>query len=200
MLLTIKMRRQGFTIIEILLAITIIALGATLAGLAVYRNMDRTAMAGSVRRLRYVAQYARMLAAQHHRQCKLHLDLDDGSYWLTAHQSGIPLGPEGQPPEPIEAEIVTSVYARPSKLPEKLRFTQVRVGSEKIRYRGRVAICFKVDGTADPAYVQVSSADETMTVLIYPWTAKAVLRSGAVSELPCDMIDLDKWPTAPAFK
>ena len=183
------MRRRGFTLVEILLIVMIMALASTLVGLEVYRNMDRTALRASTQRLLHTARYARVLAAQHHRQCTLHVDMDNGTYWLTALETNVPLVEvEGEEGGDEGAQVIRSICARPSKLPEKLWFAKARVaGGEDAT--GEVTITFEPDGSAEAALVQISSEDDTQTLLVYPWTAKSVLVAGAIDELPTDVVD-----------
>ena len=70
----------------------------------------------------------------------------------------------------------------------KLWFAKARVaGGEDAT--GEVTITFEPDGSAEAALVQISSEDDTQTLLVYPWTAKSVLVAGAIDELPTDVVD-----------
>ena len=179
------MRRDGFTLIELLLALTLVALLAVLGGFELYRQFDRVALAGSVRRLLQVAGHARLLAAEHHRLCRVHIDLDRGTYWLTAEELGVAVEAETEArAEPIVAE----TYARPRQLGEKVWFESARVGQGPIRRTGRTEITFNVDGSAEAALVQVSNRHDTQTLLVYPWTGKVQLKKGAINELPSDAV------------
>ena len=192
------MKRRGFTLVEILLIVMIMALASMLVGMEIYRNMDRTALRASTQRLLQAARYARVLAAEHHRQCTLHIDMDDGAYWLTAVETNVPLV-AGAEDGAEDEQVIRSIYSRPSKLAEKLWFATVRVGGSDDE-SGEVTIRFEPDGSAEAALVQISSADDTQTLLVYPWTAKSVLVEGAVDELPTDVVDLGRGGGSVRFR
>lgn len=189
------MKRPGFTVVEILLVVTFIAVSSTLIGVAVYRNLDRVSLSGGARRVLHVARYARLLAAEHHRPCTLHIDLDQNSYWLTAHQNHVPIADTVESAIPA-GDIVNNVYARPNALPDPLSFSLVRTVNHQ-HTAGHAQISFNADGTADAALVHIASKDETLTILIYPWTGKAILKDHTIIDLPTDTINLDKTPISP---
>ncbi len=186
-----RKKNNAFTLVEILLVVLLIALCSMVVGYRFYRSMDRTALGISANRLSHTVRYARLLAAEHHKPCDLHIDMDDNSYWLTVRQA-----PEvvGKNPDKSEEdrpeEVVNNAYSKPDELEEKLRFVKAQIENEAAQTSGQVIISFHVDGSADAALVQIGSKEETYTILVRPWTAEAVLKAQAIDELPVDTIDL----------
>ncbi|MBN1437132.1 MAG: type II secretion system protein [Sedimentisphaerales bacterium] len=183
------MRSRAFTLIELLLVVTIFAMAAVLTGLAIYHRTDHTALASSSRRLLNAVRYARLSAAEHHRSCQLHIDIADGRYWLTAQQSGIPVT-QLDASDAADQAIVTEEFANPSQLPTKVRFAVVRVAGDSDTRQNEICITFHEDGTADAALIQLATEDEVVTLLIYPWTGRAELRTAAIDVLPSQTADL----------
>ncbi|MBN2375421.1 MAG: prepilin-type N-terminal cleavage/methylation domain-containing protein [Sedimentisphaerales bacterium] len=186
-----KNKNDAFTLIEILLVVLLIALCSSLVGYRFYHSMDRTTLRISTNRVSHTVRYARLLAAEHHKTCDLHIDMDNNSYWLTVRHAPEVVGktPDRQDPDQQE-EVVNNVYSKPSVLEEKLRFVKAQVENEEVKTSGQVIIRFYVDGSADAALVQIGSADETFTLLVQPWTAEAILKAEAIDELPIDTINL----------
>jgi len=182
------MRGRGFTILEILLVVTIIALVGTIAGYRFYRVLEHTDLRSTAHRLLYMARYGQMLAAQHHRPSVLHVDLERGRYWLTSRQiRTVTESTFEQEPE----QVVKDVYIRPGVLPGKLRFVRAQVEGQAAVSKGQIAINFRVDGSAEAGLVQIGSDQKIYTLLIYPWTARAELKAQATNELPIDTEDLE---------
>ena len=182
------MRPRGFTILEVLLTVTIIALLGVLAGYRFYRVLEYTDLDSTAQRLLCMARYGRLLAAEHHRPSVLHLDMDQGRYWLTSR--GIETVQVGEFEPPVE-QVVDDVYIRPGRLPGKLRFIKAQVEGQGPQSRGPVAIEFRPDGSAQAALIQIASDRKIYTLLIYPWTARAELQARPVNELPLETQDLE---------
>lgn len=183
------MRRNGFTLIEILLVVIIFALGAVLAGMAVYRRTDRMALHSSAQRLLQMARYAHLQAAEHHQECQLHIDISEGRYWLNAQQSGVPVSELAGDESEVDG-ILAEEFSRPSVLPTKVRFALVRTEDEDVTSGGETIICFAEDGSAEGGLVQLATEKGAITLLVYPWTGKAELRVGAIEELPSETLEL----------
>ena len=184
------MRRRSFTLVETVLVVVILALTAATVGYQYYRSMDRTVLRSGAYRLMNMAQYARLLAGEQHRPCKLHVDLTEGTYWLTEQQTGIAVE-AGEAEEAGEEETIRDLYARPIRLPEELHFKLVRVEGAEAAGEGEISLTFNTDGTAQAGLIQISSKKRTYTLVIYPWTGRAELVGKEVNELPVEVTDLD---------
>ena len=183
------MKGRGFTILEILLVVTIIALVGTIVGYRFYEGMERTDLRSVGHSLLNMARYGQLLAVEHHQPCTLHIDLDEGRYWLTSRKNKTVTGSE------FDAEqeaVVSDAYIRPGVLPVTLEFVRAQVEGQQAVREGKIAISFRTDGSAEAGLVQIGSAKKYYTLLIYPWTGRAQLKAEAIDELPVDTEDLDE--------
>jgi len=184
------LKRRGFTTVELLMVIVIMAAASAVAGLRVYRGLDSAALRSSSHRLLRLARYGRLLAGEHRMVCKLHVDLDEGKYWLTARAGGAQAAAK-ETGNSLREEVVRNVYVRPEVLPERVRFCLAQIAGGQAVRQGEIVVEFKVDGSATAGLIQIGTARETNTLLIYPCTAKARLVGKAVAVLPSDTIELE---------
>ena len=182
---------KGFTIVEILLVVLVIAIASTWTAIDFYQSLDSTSLRSGTMSVQRAARYARLIAGQRHQACKLHVNLDEGTYWLTVQERARAVGAEEQ--EEIEKSMleIENVYERKRKIDEKLHFGKAQVEDSEAVSDGEVSIAFNVQGSAESALLQISSKFQTRTILIYPWTGRTQIHSGAIDELPCETIDLD---------
>lgn len=89
---------------------------------------------------------------------RLYVDIDQGLYWpmvLDDNQEKIPLDP---------------VWAEPIKLPERIRFADIQVGSTR-KDSGRVDFFFYPNGRIDQATMHLTDVDNNvMGILVEPVT------------------------------
>ena len=189
------MKRGGFTIIEILVVTTIIAILSTVVAFHVYYRRDSVSLRSASVGLSRSARYARLLAGEHHKLCRLHVNLDKGTYWLTV-LVGQAADKQREATDALGWRVVKDVCVHPEMLAEDLRFSLAQVQGAATVRQGEIAITFNVDGSADAGLIQIGNEDETHTVLIYPCTAKVTLHSRTIDELPSDTIDLDALSSA----
>ena len=183
-----KNSEQGFTLVEILVAVTIIALASTWGAFHLYRELDSVTLRNAGQRLLHTARYARLLAGEKHLACTLHIEPNKGTYWLTTQQGGIPVGAETTDTANRQ-QTVHDLWVRPATLPERVRFGQIRIQDAKTGDSDPAEIAFNVDGSADAALIQITIGKLTNTLIVYPWSARAELLAGAVDRLASDVVD-----------
>ena len=172
--LRINGRRGGFSLVELLGVVAIMALLASLVGVSYYQRMEKVVLRGAAYRVLNMAQYGRLLAGEGHRPCRLNINLTEGTYWLTEQLTGIPVDDDSVKDGGQELTISDS-YARPSALPERIKFKMVEVAGRMVVGSGEVAIEFKTDGTAEASSIQIGGDKRVYTVVIEPWTGRAVV-------------------------
>jgi len=165
-------RWGGFSLLELVVVVAIMAMMASLVGIRYYQRMEKVVLRGAAYRVLNMAQYGRLLAGEEHRPCRLNINLTDGTYWLTEQLTGIPVDDESYEEGGQELTISDS-YARPSALPERIKFKMVEVAGLVVEGSGEVAIEFKADGTAESSSIQIGGDKRVYTVVIEPWTGRA---------------------------
>jgi Tfp pilus assembly protein FimT len=180
---------KGFTVLEILVIITIIALASTISALHIYSSLNSVSLYGAAKKMLYTARYARLLAVENHQPCTLHIDLDQNSYFLSFLEPGIPVAKQT---ESADSQIVDNMYVNPTVLPEEVQFQTIQVDDTPTTQNGEILIQFREDGSAQAAIIQLGNQKNVYTIVVNPFTAKAELITAKVEKLPIDTINLDK--------
>ncbi len=184
------MKSQAFTLIEIMAAVMIIAVSSMLAIFTVYQHMDSMTLNSCGQDLLKAARYGRLAAAENHRPCVLCIDIDNSLFWLSP-AAELRWGNERDNKIASPRPSLLREYLQKRRLPESVKFSKVELAGIGAVERGRVSITFGIDGGAEAALVQISINDNARSLLIYPWTGRAVLEGGQTGVLPMDVIDLD---------
>ena len=164
-------RRGGFSLLELLGVVAIVALLASMVGVGYYQRREKVVLRGAAYRVLNMAQYGRLLAGEGHRPCRLNINLTEGTYWLTEQLTGIPVGGDQVKDGGRELTISDS-YAKPSVLPERITFRMVEVAGRVQAGSGEAVIEFKADGTAEASEIQIGGDKRVYTVVIEPWTGR----------------------------
>ena len=186
---------RGFTVVEVLLVVTLIAVASVVVSYEVFGRLDKTALWSGSQKMLRVARFAGLLAGEHHVACEIHIDLDAGSYWLSVGLQRDRLGwwsEDEMGTEELSGRLaVGNPYEEVMVLPKGLRFERVLLDGQPMRERGVVVIAFAADGSRDAAVVQIGNERGTHSLLIYPWTARCQLVGRAVDALPVDTVRVD---------
>ncbi len=186
------MRRKGFTIIEILVAITIIALASTWAAVVIYRGIESTTLKSTALALQRTAQYGQLIAGQKHQPCQLQINIYEKTYRLNIIKRNYAVN-KNEETEIFEGVLESEdIYSQIKKLPENIHFGLIIIEDQQTEQNGEASVSFHADGSAQAALIQLRYEDEVQTILINPVTAKAELYNKAVETLPSERFDLDK--------
>jgi len=185
------MKNSGFTIVEITAAMIIIALICSLGGIALYRHLETNTLNSAGQSLLHAARYARLLAVYRQCGCRMIIDFDKKKYWLDVpsleniRDSAVYKG------QSQTIKMISNPYKYPRQLPEKIRFSQIRLAEQSPLTTGQATILFYADGSAQSALIHLAAPNSFLSLLVYPHTARARLQRGETMELPGDVIDLD---------
>ena len=148
--------RSAFTLIELAVVLVVIAVSIT-AVLPTLNNgvLERVRLRSSTKRIASVAEYTHQQAACKQLTHLLHLDTEEGTYWVTCQ------APDGQPGR------ITQGMQLKGRLPECVRFMRIELAGMNMFSQDAVTIEFDPQGWADPATIYLaSSKGETMSVVI----------------------------------
>lgn len=180
---TLRTGRPGFTIVEMVVTVAIVAVLAGMIAPRLSGLLGRSQLREGASRLLVTAQYARDYAATRRVPCRLALDAEQGRYALTCP------GEDGQADK--FGPVPTSM-GRSAALGRGLRFAAVTISTPPGEPEGPPdCVTFFPDGPAAAAVVQVSDGRRTFSLLVPP-SGRVRLVEGAVAELPNDRIDLDE--------
>lgn len=177
--------RGGFTIIELLLVVSIIALMAGASGAMYFGTYKRMLVEKAAREVLLAAKYARVIAIEKQTRCKLMLDNTNNSYLLTVPGAGSQAdGAEN---------LITDQYSKPRQFAGEVKFEEIQITSRA--RAGEVGaegvIIFRPNGTADMAVLQIGDGKNHCTVYISAATGKGRIESGEAMETGLEVLDLD---------
>jgi len=185
---SLRWKRLGFTLAELLAVIVIITFLAGATGGIYIGTYERRVLEKASRELLLAAKYARLIAIEQQKPCKMNLDDQKNCFYLTTEV----LVAATSRPEEI---VINNIYHRPVQLPEGVTFEDITIEwGEAFSYGAGdqpKIIVFAANGTASAAMVQIGNGKRHYTLSISPATARATLTFGAGDSLDADTIDLD---------
>jgi Tfp pilus assembly protein FimT len=141
-------RQGGFTLVELAVIILIIAACVTVV-FPKFSNglLDQQRLKSSVSKIASIAEYARQRAVSTHLTHVLHFNIEQGTYWITAHAPDGKLMP------------MTDGLNLKGRLPEDIRFSGIDLPDIRTDSGDVVTIEFSPQGWIEPATVYVASLE-----------------------------------------
>jgi len=184
----VKPQRRGFTIVELLLVVVIIALIGGVGGGLYVGTYKRLLVEKAARDLLLTAKYARIVAIERARPHEIQLDVENNGFWLATSLLNEETGQ-------TEQSIVRNYYCKPVQFPGEVKFEDVKitpVGTETTaEAENQQRIVFSPNGNAQLAVVQIGDSKTHFTVSISAATGKAAMYFGKAENVKIKTIDLD---------
>jgi len=176
---------RGFTIIELMLVVSIIALLAGASGAMYFGTYKRMLVEKAAKEVLLAAKYARVIAVEKQTRCKMMLDDTNNSFLLTV------AGTDSQAPG--AENVITNEYSKPRQFAGDVKFEQIEITSRARTGDGAAegVIIFRPNGTADMAVLQIGDGKNHCTVYISAATGKGRIESGEAMETGLEVLDLD---------
>ena len=177
--------RLGFTIVEMLLVTSLIAMLAVVAGGIYARTYEKALVRKSARDFLLAAQYAKILAIEWQSECELEIDVTHNGFMLIINEFD---------KETAEAKqlIVKDLYFKAVRFVEKVKFEDIRIKPTDSGEDQQNVITFSPDGTAQEAVVQIGDGENYYTVCISAGSGNAMIYSEMAKNIKSDTIDLDQ--------
>jgi Tfp pilus assembly protein FimT len=140
-------RQDGFTLVELAVILLIIAACVTVV-FPKFSNglLDQQRLRSSVSKIASIAEYAHQRAVSTHFTHLLHFNIEQGTYWVTAHT------PDGK------MMPMTDGLNLKGQLPEDIKFSGIEFRDIKADSENIVTIEFSPQGWIEPATVYVASS------------------------------------------
>lgn len=145
----------AFTLVELCLVLLILGVAAALVVPRIQGGaLERRRLRSASSRIASMASYARACAASKRRMHLFHVDVEEGTYWVTTGAGGVATRGDMDP-------------RWRGRLPEGVRFLDAQTPADVRGEKGVVTLRFSPQGWADPAAIYLTAGDgETNTVLI----------------------------------
>jgi len=182
-------RARGFTLVELLVVVALIALLGSLGGGMYAGTHNQLLVEKAARQFLLAAKYARIKAIEQGRPCELRLDAQVKKFMVTTTQWNAETGAG-------EVVVVRDYYSKPVELEGNVTFEAVKIVSlaagGMMEEEPQQRIRFRPDGSAESAVVQIGDGETHYTVAIVASTGKASLSVGTADEVKMAVIDLDQ--------
>ena len=183
--------RSGFTLVEILVVVTVVAFMAGMSGGMFIRSYEKRVREKAATDLLHAAMYARILAVERNLPCKMYIDVENQAFHLAidiADETGVLIG----------EQIISNAYFKSVVLPDSMMFESVAIQPyyALMQEASNVTnvIYFSPNGTADTAMVQIGDGISHYTLSISTGTGRPRLIRGTVEDVIPDSYDLDlQW-------
>ena len=182
-------KQSGFTIVEVLLVVVVIALIAGAGGVLYLGTYKKVLTEKAARDFLLAAKYARITAIERQSQCTIELDVDKKSFALAVEE----LSTESGQSEKIA---VRDLYFKPVEFTGDVEFENIQIESlgqgGDSESEGQNSIVFRSNGTAQSAVIQIGDGKSHYTITIMGSTGRAKVLAGTTEEVQSSIIDLDE--------
>jgi len=181
-------KRYGFTILEMLLVVAVVALVAGLGGGVYVGTYKRMLVEKAARDMVLTAKYARIMAVEKQQPYEMRLDVTNNGVSLVTNQWD-------EQSEQTEQTVVRDLYCRPVEFGNGVVFEDIQIvpvdtDVAASTYEGQ-GIIFSPKGTAQSALVQVGDGRNHYTVCVSAATGRTKMFYDTADNVTIKTIDLD---------
>jgi len=175
--------RRGFTLIEILMVVVVIAVAMGMFVPQFVRRISATKLREAGHHLFVMARYAHEFAVTRRCTCRLLIDPKRNRFGLVYQ-----VDPEHRASEYVP---MRRDGMRQTTLPQGVRFAEVLADSVANQDPKEIVISFDPTGQATAAIIQLTDGHRTWSIVIEPNRGRVELVDQAINAFPHDRKDLD---------
>jgi prepilin-type N-terminal cleavage/methylation domain-containing protein len=182
-------RKRGFTLVEILLVVTIIVVLGGLGGGMYAGTYKKLLVQKTARQFLLTAKYARILAIERGQPYEVQLDMGNKGFLAATTQ--------WNPNQEQMVKVpVKDYFCKPVKFEGEVRFEDIKIGTSAAESdgddRSSQSIVFLPNGSADSAVIQIGDGKTHYSIAIVASTGKASLYEGTAGKVKAAVVDLDE--------
>jgi prepilin-type N-terminal cleavage/methylation domain-containing protein len=160
-----KCKRSGFTLIELSIALFIIAIIAAVSVPSFIRSYNASLIDAMGRSVITSCQFARLNAVLHQQKVEFYVDLDRQVMWVTQTETNEADGADSS------AEVLKTI-----EIPSRVGLVSAQVRDEPLQQKGQVAATFYPNGTCDAFTVTFRGTEKGsgLAIVVDPVTSRAI--------------------------
>ncbi len=176
----------GFTMVELLLVIALIALLAGIGGVMYIGTYRGALVKKAAREFFLAAQYARVLSAERLQSCRIEIDPQENRFALVMDHY------DERTQRHIKMEIRDHCF-KPVELAEDIKFERIETQYSPLEQQSSDdnGIVFHPDGTTQNTLVQIGDGHDHYTICIWA-SGRVEVVEGQADTVEAKTIDLDK--------
>ena len=162
-----KGRRSGFTLIELSIALFIIAIIMAVSVPSFIRSYNASLLDSTGRTVITSCQFAKLNAVLHQQKVAFYVDLDRQTMWLVQSDSNT---------NDTDSAEASSQVLKTIEVPSRVGLVSAQVGDEPLQQKGQVAAIFYPNGTCDPFTLTFRGTEKGvgLAIMVDPVTSRAV--------------------------
>ncbi len=181
---------SGFTLIELMVVVVVIALAAGLGGGVYVGSYKRMMVEKAARDVWSLAKYARIAAIEKQQTLYLEIDTTNGRCWVTTAE------PDANSLSAAEGGMIRNQYCRPVELPSNVEIEELAIGlSESVDVAAGgdayPRIVFRPNGSAESAAIGIGDGKTHYGITINGATGTSRLVMGEAAPVADLTIDLE---------
>lgn len=181
--------KKGFTLVEMILVIILIALIAGVGGGFAAGTYKSLQLKKAARDFLVAAKFARITAIEQQEICAIEMDKNENIFAVLVEHYNEQTGE-------VEKVAVKNQFSKPEKFPAEVRFEEIQINNLGVpvvmdESEATLSILFYPDGTSQASIVQIGDGKDHYTVTINPATGRAKLFSGTADKAETGVVDLN---------
>jgi len=151
----------GFTLVEMLVVLTLIAMAAGMIVSRMGRSFDRRAVRECAGKLAYTVRTVRELAVARQVAMGIEFAADETGYCVTTASSSEANGSGGMVP-------IRLSWLKAQRWPDNVRLVEYRTADGRSRSSGARQVTFSADGTSSGVSIRLACGTEEYCLIVYP--------------------------------
>ena len=173
--------RAAFTLVELLVALALLAVAAGIIVPRMSRSMGRSELREAVGRFAYTAKAARQYAMARRQACAMEINLDAGTYGVTV--------PSGKS-RTSSSQVVQASWLKVGRWPATLRVAAYQTPDGQASVSGTQRLDFLPDGTTSGASIRLAHETDEYQVIVHPHSGQVVFGDASTTTFTEDQYEL----------
>lgn len=171
----------AFTLVEVLVALALLAVAAGIIVPRMSRSMDRGELREAVGRFAHTAQAVRQYAMARRQACTMEINLDAGTYAVTVRSVG---------QQAAASQVMQASWLKVGRWPPTVRVSAYQTPDGSASRSGIQRLSFLADGTTSGASIRLAHGSDEYQVIVHPHSGQVVFGDAKTAVFAEDRYEL----------